>query len=180
MKEKPPFNLVELIVAIVLLGVLALSVIYAIDPVEQARKDRDEYYRESAKEFVQAVNKDAVKKDSLSIGGSLPWTKIGDLAPLTDLLVSDGFLPGGFKNNRFVTSDKLQELIVVGRGQEENLVWACYTPESQAGRVDHIALRALTLGEPLPQGGEPEYCPGPPDWMNTFCWSCVSQKLEVK
>lgn len=180
MKEKLPFNIIELIVAIVLLGVLALSVIYAIDPEERAKADRDEYYRESAKELVEAISKYAIKGETPPIPDNLPWTKISDQIALIDRLVSGEFLGSVFKNNLFFKSGNPQDWLVIGRGQDQQLVWACYIPGSRAGRVDHIPLRRLNLGEPVPEGREPEYCPGPPDWENTFCWTCVSQKLEVK
>lgn len=165
---KPPFNIVELIVAIVLLGVLAGAVIYTIDPVERAKADRDELYREQAKEILEAIDKYYIGSRELPWGGE--WTSVSDPKAGLDLLISEGLL--GFDIKKF-------EKIYLGKGESvDSQLFACFVPESLGGRVDYIPLKKLEPGKALPEDSLPEFCPGPPDWSNTVCYQCVSRKLS--
>ena len=172
---KTPFNILELVVAIALFGLLAFAVIYAIDPVERAKQDRDELYKEQAKSILEAVEKYAIKEGRMpwieSEVGALAWTRIQSERVGLQNLVEEGLL----------SSSNEPEGVYLGKGKRpEDQVYACFIPESRALRVDYIPLFAIEEGEALPEGGIPEFCPESPDWQNSVCYSCVSRKVVPK
>lgn len=160
------FTVLELVVVISLLGILAAAVIGAFDPLERAKRDRDEKFREEAGVLVGAVNKFYAESSTFPwIGTSLPWTKAQDIE--IEKLKKTGKLPNGFEN---------QDKIFIGRGEGSNEpVWACFVPLSRGGRLDIVKLNDIRLGSPVPDSGEPEECLVEPDWQNTFCYVCISK-----
>lgn len=189
---KSPFNIIEVVVAIVLLGVLAASIIYAIDPAERANKERDQTLAENSKAILEAINKFWVTKSVLPWNSDptshLSWRSSQDpsLGLCSDSscasggsLAADGLLTSALLGDFFIKSRDPKEWIYIGKGEGAgSLIHACFIPQSKYLRVDYIPLRELRLGEMPPAGDIPDFCPAKPDWTTSVCYSCVSQKLS--
>lgn len=187
---KTPFNILELVIAICLLGALVAAAIYAFDPEERAKKDRDELQKENAKEVLAGISRYYEKSGKLPWGtDALPWTSSRDISVgicadhecgTPGVLISEEALNRSMLSEEFTKSEDPKDWIFVGRGEKaENQVYACFVPNSRAGRVDPIALYSLVPGEVFPEGERPKFCQKSPDWANNFCYSCVSQKLGM-
>lgn len=189
MKSTPPFNILELVIAICLLGALVAAAIYAFDPEERAKKDRDELQKENAKELLDGISRYYEEIGKVPFATPLPWTNARDVSigvcgdkdcGTPGVLISEESLNRSVLGAKFVKSEDPKDWIFVGHGEKvENQVYACFVPNSRAGRVDPIALFALSPGEVFPDSERPKFCQESPDWTSNFCYSCVSQKLGL-
>lgn len=190
MKSTPPFNILELVIAICLLGVLVAAAIYAFDPEERAKKDRDGLQKENAKEVLSGISRYYEKSGKLPWGtGALSWTSSRDISVgicadpecgSPGALINEEALNRSMLSEEFTKSKNSEDWIYIGRGEKaEDQVYACFVPTSRAGQVDPIALFSLSVGDVFPAGERPKFCSSSPDWTNSFCYSCVSQKLST-
>lgn len=71
------FTLIELLIVIAVLGILAVAVLSAINPIEQINRSRDTGSRSDAEQLLGAVDR------FYATSGYYPW-KIGPTNPLSD------------------------------------------------------------------------------------------------
>jgi prepilin-type N-terminal cleavage/methylation domain-containing protein len=142
------FTLIELLVVIAIIGILAVAVLAAINPIEQINKGRDTQANADASQLVSAVERyftnsnppaypwsvavngytptainpeDAFLLDSVTAGGD--WTWLDNLAATQE--VKDTFA------NRLKNSTKL----IVFKAAGANVpTYACYYPTSNSGK----------------------------------------------
>ncbi|MBU1104326.1 type II secretion system GspH family protein [Candidatus Parcubacteria bacterium] len=131
------FTLIELLIVIVILGILAVAILSAINPLEQIRKANDSGRKSDAAELLNAVERyyttfqkypwaTTTEADSPGTGGQLPpaasW--------LTELVTKNEVKPE-FKTRKNLTAatDALNGL-TVSENATTNLVYVCFAPES--------------------------------------------------
>ncbi len=127
------FTLVELLVVIVIIGILAVGVLAAINPIEQIRRGRDTARQSSAREFMTACER------YYGIKEEYPWDTASASVPsgtqLTSSawsnyganLVTENELRAGFSNRSPITNGELY----ITEDSDEN-VHVCFLPESDA------------------------------------------------
>lgn len=138
MKEKG-FTLVELLVVIVVIGILAVALLAAIDPLEQIRRGRDTETMSAAKEFLSACERYYGNHEAYPWGTTTPSavnitsTSWAGATVEGDLLVTDGELRAGFEARSPIVQEKLWLTETTGE-----VVHVCFDPESKTvgGKAD--------------------------------------------
>lgn len=155
---KKGFTLIEVLIVIALIASLAVVVIAAINPVEQANRSRDTRYATETADVVKAVERYFASQ------GSFPWVAVdsatydntddfgyvnatteevgicGSSCANDGVLITSEELRSDFLNKGFVTATDVADQIVVGKDTGSNeSVYACYIPLSKAAKEKAIA-----------------------------------------
>ena len=202
MKKLAGFTLVELLIVIALLAAIALIVIAAINPIEQANRARDTQFNSDSGQLVSAVER------RFAAQNQFPWTKVNPVtypnadsalpfttasaqvigvcgvACTTDgVLITDQELKTEFRNRTFIkaTATQVNDQVLVGKAAGSGAsVYACYVPLSTAtrqkacaeSRVYIIAPGALTRGTAV----APTTCAGAAyNWTTSNARVCLPQ-----
>lgn len=155
LKRNLGFTLVELLIVIGLLGAIALIVIAAINPIEQANRARDTRFKADGAQLISAIDR------YFAARLSFPWvpgSTANNDAPFgyvsatdwgvgicDDPLVlgcdDDGFLldtdelKSEFRNRDFITTIVAADMLYIGKATEtSSSVYACFVPASKATR----------------------------------------------
>lgn len=187
------FALIELVVAIALLGLLGFAIIFAVNPVERAKVKRDEAIREDTQRVVQSIAEFYVSE------GRLPWADdLGSNTPSPGLawtlasspevgicgtsceeggeLILEGKLSGGFNQSNAITGTQEDPLYVAKSKEPSDPVYVCYLPQSETVRRATGGLHRITPGTEIPPSGTPEECPLAVSWTgNDVCYACVTK-----
>lgn len=186
------FTLVELLIVIALIGVLAVAVLAAINPLEQLNRARDTGMESDGSQLLAAtdryyatqeqfpwvtadplINNDAAygfisaKAEGVGVCGATCDTN-GNL--LTKLE-----LKSEFRNRKFITTTDTTgvELLYVGKDiGASSSVYACWVPKSNAKRTK--AVYSISLGAPTRTSG----CdPTTKGWTSLAdsCVACIPQ-----
>lgn len=152
----------ELLIVITLLGVLAVAVLAAINPLEQANRARDAKYKSDSSQLLSAIDRYFVSKDEF------PWTTLDPLITSDDELV---FVPANdesigicgatclvdgnliinnelkteFRNRDFAKGTPTwDKMIYVGKalGASES-IYVCYVPKSKSERGKATTIIAV-------------------------------------
>ncbi|AKM83445.1 hypothetical protein A2422_01060 [Candidatus Woesebacteria bacterium RIFOXYC1_FULL_31_51] len=150
---KKGFTLVELLIVIGLLGAIALIVISAINPIEQANRARDTRFKADGGQLISAI-------DRYFVGASaFPWMTVDPAIETDDaypfitastqgvglcgatcaadgLLITTNELKTEFRNRDFLdTGTTVSEQIMVGKALGSSTsVYACFVPLSKSVR----------------------------------------------
>ena len=149
------FTLVELLIVIALLGVIALIVIAAINPIEQANRARDTRFKADGAQLISATDRyftafsefpwvtpaaSAYTNDS-SFGfvtaNDIGVGLCGDATCSTDgLLITSDELKSEFADRDFISATSPDKQLFIGKaaGTSES-IYACYIPASKANRA---------------------------------------------
>ena len=152
---KKGFTLVELLIVIGLLGAIALIVISAINPIEQANRARDTKYKADSGQLISAIDRYFVGQDKF------PWTTFNSTTyPSADTAVpfasavlemyglcgTDCTLDGYLIDNNELKTEFRQRDFVKGSPTVPNQIWigkktgssestyACFVPLSKSIR----------------------------------------------
>jgi prepilin-type N-terminal cleavage/methylation domain-containing protein len=127
--NKKGFTLIELLIVIVILGILAVAILSAINPVEQIRKANDSARKSDAAELLSALER------YLTTFSVYPW---GDTPPVAQAtpgvqtwmteLIAKNEVKAGFQNRKTLADVTAQALYV--SVDADNLVHVCFLPES--------------------------------------------------
>ncbi len=138
------FTMIELLIVIAVLGILAVAVLAAINPIEQINRGRDTGSRSDAEQLIGAVDR------YFTASGYYPW-QVG----ATDAAVSTGWIAVGddwvdsatakvlpklsgtgtaeikesFTNR--ITASGYNTLFVYNGGAQGNSTYVCFAPKSQ-------------------------------------------------
>jgi prepilin-type N-terminal cleavage/methylation domain-containing protein len=155
LKRNLGFTLVELLIVIGLLGAIALIVIAAINPIEQANRARDTRFKSDGAQLISAIDRYFASRQSF------PW--VPDLAanndspfgfvsatnygvgicddPAVEGCDADGFLletdelKSEFRNRDFIDTTVDADMLYIGKASEtSSSVYACFVPASKATR----------------------------------------------
>lgn len=123
---KRGFTLIELLIVITIIGVLAVAILSAIDPIEQIRRAQDTGRRSDSAEFLNGLERFYTHEEEY------PWDTLGQVKPLespiqtawVDELISKGEVKPQFKDRPnladFYTTEDTSGLISV-----------CFDPQSK-------------------------------------------------
>lgn len=154
------FTLVELLIVIGLLGAIALIVIAAINPIEQANRARDARFQADAGQMLSAVER------YFASHSKFPWEGCAAAGCVASSELAFGFLPGGsealglcgsscttsgllitndelkteFLGRDWVTGATVDKQIFFGKAAGSSAsVYGCYIPLSKSARDKAIA-----------------------------------------
>ncbi len=160
------FTLVELLIVIALIGVLAVAVLAAINPLEQLNRARDTGMESDASQLLAAIDRYYASHEEF------PWVAVGEVANndasygfvsakaqgvgvcgaacTTDGVLLEALeLKSEFRSRRFITAEDSAstELLYIGKATgASSSVYACWVPRSRSNRGK--ATKTLTLGSP--------------------------------
>ena len=129
---KKGFTLIELLIVITIIGILAVAILSAIDPVEQIRRARDQGKESDAAELLSAMER------YYTAFFEYPWDALNESDPDEDLVqaswTAELIEKGEFKP-QFADRDSWDSIYVTLTGSIINL---CFVPESKSfkARVD--------------------------------------------
>lgn len=148
-KIRKGFTLIELLIVITIMGILAVAVLSAINPIEQMKKARDAARKSDAAELLNAYER------YFTTFGCYPWnmpaggpcgtgnvpnatvvtaatftTATGSLAGLNTDLITKEEMKAQYQKRNTVTN---QELYVTEHATNHQ-VSVCFVPESKSGR----------------------------------------------
>lgn len=192
------FTLVELLIVIGLLGAIALIVIAAINPIEQANRARDTRFKADGGQLISAIDRYFASRSEF------PWVTSGDA---TDNDAAYGFVSSGdegigicgtdcstdgtlittnelkpeFRSRDFVqnhTSTDDSEKIFIGKesGTSES-VYACYIPLSQSIREGAVADgNVYTISSSDGSRSTTTACDADgANWVTNGCYVCIPE-----
>ncbi|MDD3531899.1 MAG: type II secretion system protein [Candidatus Shapirobacteria bacterium] len=193
--KRQGFTLIELLIVITLLGILAVAVLSAINPIEQINRSRDTSTRSDAEQLINAIDRYYATKgyfpwaaSAQSENTTLDWVEIsaadqafGDDAEamLTNLSAGGTAEIKESYVNRVVSSSA-SLLSIYNGGDQGQSTYVCFKPRSASFRED--AWKRCTehedygtLPSDYPAGACPvENCTGAGDADGaTACYNCL-------
>jgi len=157
LKNIKAFTLVELLIVIGLLGAIALIVIAAINPIEQANRARDTRFKADGGQLVSAIERYFASRSEF------PWMTVVSTIKTDDplvfitasdesigicgaactgsdeadygVLINNDELKREFRERDFVSATTTDEQIMIGKEQGSSAsVYACFVPLSKSFR----------------------------------------------
>ena len=148
------FTLVELLIVIALIGVLAVAVLAAINPLEQLNRARDTGMESDASQLLAAIDRYyATQEEFPWVSVNNAFTNDSDLT-LTNAQVEEiGICAGNcatngilleqyelkseFRNRKFITATAQTDLLYLAKQDgASSSVYACWVPTSKAKRAN--------------------------------------------
>ncbi len=126
---KSGFTLIELLIVIAILGILALGLMAALDPIEQLKRARDTATRSAIEEFYNAALRYYSSKEILPWGTSNPNATL--LSSVTGTYIQSLVALGELKD-KFKTESNLKKIYLTDPTGDDPRV--CFAPESKSVR----------------------------------------------
>ncbi len=185
------FTLIELLIVIAVLGILAVAILSAINPIEQINRSRDTGSRSDAEQLLGAVDRfyatagyypwktspvlptvlDTTDWGIVNIvaqGANPPWTD-GVTAVLTKLSeAGTGELKASFTSR--IGQATYNTLWKYNRGTQGDSTYICFTPRSSSFQTEAAKRCATETAADWPGGVGA--CPTDCDTLKT-CFSCL-------
>jgi len=158
------FTLVELLIVISLLGAIAMIVIAAINPIEQANRARDTRFKSDGGQLISAIDRYFASRNEF------PWQTVSPLVYGIDssfgfvsadneevglcgsdctadgVLITTDELKTEFRSRDFVqkASSGITYSLFVGKGSEtSSSVYVCYIPMAKSTRSTEVAAQKV-------------------------------------
>lgn len=153
LRQQAGFTMIELLIVIAILGILAVAVLAAINPIEQINRGRDTGSRSDAEQLISAIDRyyafngyypwQTGAADTLNV--ALDWTKFDDTAP-TDastctvaekLSTPEGGTCTGADELKLSFIERVSDtsynfLYLYNNGVQGSSTYACFKPASKA------------------------------------------------
>ena len=192
------FTLVELLIVIGLLGAIALIVIAAINPIEQANRARDTRFKADGGQLISAVDRyfaarsefpwvttDVVANNDAAYGfvsaGDSGIGICGADCSVDGVLITNDELKPEFRNRDFIdnhsgTDDSRKLFIGKETGTSES-VYACFIPLSKATRQDAIAdAKVYAISTTNGTRTATTSCDADTaNWVTSGCYVCIPE-----
>lgn len=194
------FTLVELLIVISLLGAIALIVIAAINPIEQANRARDTRFRADGGQLISAIDR------YFAARSEFPWMTVTSSYDTDDsfgfsaandqevglcdtdcntdgVLITNDELKTEFRSRDFVqdytTGDPDSETIWIGKDAGSSAsVYACFVPLSNSERQDATADgNVYSINKSTGTRStisDPDVTCGD-DWSGNSCFVCIPE-----
>lgn len=199
------FTLVELLIVIALLGAIAVIVIAAINPIEQANKARDARYEADASQMVSAIERYYASNSAFPwmTVDSATYTTAGIEFPYTDarnelvglcgasctaqpfgVLISSDELKSNFLSRDFITATATPDkTLLIGKGSGSSSgVYGCFVPAAKSTKDKAISVgKVVDKSKGFSSTGTPTYsssiCQTAEDtgWDGGNCMVCIPQ-----
>lgn len=142
------FTLVELLIVIAVIGILAVAVLAALDPIEQLKKSRDTGRLADARELVSAYQRfaatylcfpeeyDSANTPPCTNGVQLPVRVDQSYAEFDDLITASNELKQTYKGKRTIKDGEIWVM-----HSANDVLSVCFNPESKntrSGAVNQI------------------------------------------
>jgi prepilin-type N-terminal cleavage/methylation domain-containing protein len=198
---KKGFTLVELLIVIALLGAIAMVVIAAINPIEQANRARDTQFKSDGAQLISAIDR------YFAANQEFPWVTVDDTLDndgafgfftATDakvgicaaagctgvgndgVLITSNELQTAFRSRNFITSGvgaANDKKLFIGKAEgTSESVYACYIPMSKSNRDRAIAdLKVYNIagdGARTPVSNPDTACV---NWVDSGCYVCIPE-----
>ena len=175
------FTMIELLIVIAVLGVLAVAVLSAINPIEQINRSRDTGSRADAEQLLGAIDRYYTSMgwypwfDDASCGAncSQAWisskgTWTDGTTPVLDKLSTTGTaeLKAAFVTR--IRGTNYNAINVYNRGTSGDATYACFLPKSASFQTESYNRCNATLPDDYPTT---DACPSPLDM--TTVWACL-------
>lgn len=192
------FTLVELLIVIGLLGAIALIVIAAINPIEQANRARDTRFKADSAQLISTIDR------YFAARSEFPWVSVGES---TDNDATYGFVSAGtegvgicgsdctadgvlvindelkpeFKNRDFIrehTGTDASQKLFIGKGSgTSETVYACFIPMAKATRQAAVADdRVYTISAVDGSRTVTSSCDDDAaNWVTAGCYVCIPE-----
>ncbi len=192
------FTLVELLIVIGLLGAIALIVISAINPIEQANKARDARFKADASQLISAIERYYASNSRFPWencpGGGCPTSQdqfgfitaadtgvglCGDASCSTGgILVTSDELKTEFLTRDWVKATTVDKQILIGKDiGTSSSTYACFVPLAKATKDTAIANRTVRTnsftGQGIPSSGA--CSTSTENWVTNNCYVCVPE-----
>lgn len=193
------FTLVELLIVISLLGAIALIVIAAINPIEQANRARDTGFKADGGQLISAAERYFVAQSVF------PWITVSPATYTTEsafgfvtaanpevgicgtncavdgILIINNELKTEFRSRDFIQKGaagaRLDKQIMIGKTVgASSSVYACFVPLSKSVRQKAVAEdKVYTIGTSGTRNAT-DACDSPTvDWVTNACYVCIPQ-----
>lgn len=186
--------MIELLIVIAVIGILAVAVLAAINPIEQINRGKDTGSRSDAEQLIGAVDR------FYTVKGYYPWnTTPQDIFPATtcswqevlDTWVDNAVPPvvvlnklsaAGTAEIKLAFVNRLKDpgyntLWVYNRGQQGDSTYVCFLPKSatfedEAGKRCDAVDPYGALPADFPNAADPDACPTGCSAAKT-CYACL-------
>lgn len=145
-KYKKGFTLIELLIVIAVLGILAVAVLSAINPIEMINRSRDTGSRSDSEQFLGAIDRYYASRGfypwmsgEQSTNDDLDWTEITataqtfglDAEPvLSNLVEETGELKATFTDR--ITDATANHLFIFKGAGDNDSAYVCFKPKSKS------------------------------------------------
>jgi len=192
------FTLVELLIVIGLLGAIALIVIAAINPIEQANRARDARFKADGGQLISAIERYYASHSQFpweTCGGGVCPTSTDPFGFITasdatvglcgdatcstgGLLVTNDELKTEFMSRDWVKAIAVDKQIIIGKDQgTSSSVYACFIPLSKATKdkaITDIVVRTNSFtGAGIPSAGS--CATSSENWITGGCYVCIPE-----
>src|SRR3989344_3950993 len=140
------FTLIELLIVIGIIGILAVGLLAAVDPLEQLKKGNDTNKKRIAVEFQQASSRFfAVRGQPAWLAGTVPAAANMTNAAVT-AMITNMQTAGELKSSFQSAITTVGVLLFVNGTAATGDVTVCFAPESKAERTNYTALYSDNVG----------------------------------
>ena len=198
LKNSLGFTLVELLIVIALLGAIALIVIAAINPIEQANRARDTRFKADGAQLISAIDRyfAAIQEFPWVTSGlaadndaSYGFVSAGDEGiglcgvdcTLEGTLIINDELKPEFKNRDFIKNhggtDDSKKLFMGKEVGTSESVYACFIPAAKATRQKAVAdTKVYTISALDGSRTATSTCDADDaNWITNGCFTCIPE-----
>lgn len=158
------FTMIELLIVIAVLGILAVAVLAAINPIEQINRGRDTGSRSDAEQLLSAIDRFYASQGyypwqtgATDVDGEpLAWTDVSDVVDAGDESLLDKLSEGGTAEIKTsfvtrITDSTYNTLFAYNRGTQGDSTYICFLPKSGAFLEEATTRCVDTDGSGLPE-----------------------------
>ncbi len=177
-KTATGFTLIELLIVIAVLGILAVAVLSAINPIEQINRSRDTGSRSDAEQLLSAIDRFYASagyypwKVGSTGTDAYAWTAVPSVTDGTTLMLTKlseagtGEVKASFTTR--ISESDYNPLYLYNRGTQGDSTYICFLPKSDSFLTEAANRCGGTLAADFPGDACPTDCA-----TSKTCLSCL-------